>query len=280
VSVRLSEGLLELRFAVGPGGRTELVQHTQRFPLRLTVPLYLDTLDTGMAFVYVQNPTGGIFGGDRLMTRVIVEEGARVHLTTSSATKIYRMDKGEAVQLTEIRLGRGSYFEYVPEPLIPQAGSRFIQEICIELSPTATFVSTEMVAPGRFARGEIFKYDRLFLRTTVSSSGGRELCTETLLLEPSHRYPGRRGVLGAYRYLGTLLALAPGGNCTALAARLDESVLDLPSVLAAGGTLPSNAGAFVRILARAPIETKSALQTAWHEARDALAGLPPLICRK
>ena len=61
-----ADGLLELAFRVGPGDRTVLASRRQRFPLRLTVPLMLDPALPGMAFVYVQNPTGGVFAGDRL----------------------------------------------------------------------------------------------------------------------------------------------------------------------------------------------------------------------
>jgi len=46
------------------------------------MPFYLDARAVGMAFVYVQNPTGGIFAGDHLIASVIAEADARVHLTT------------------------------------------------------------------------------------------------------------------------------------------------------------------------------------------------------
>ena len=72
------DGLLALRFARAErGAPSRLVERRQRFPLRLTVPLYLDPAEPGMAFVYVQNPTGGVFPGDDLTTEVTADEGTR-----------------------------------------------------------------------------------------------------------------------------------------------------------------------------------------------------------
>ena len=83
------------------------------------MPFYLDAADPDMAFVYVQNPTGGVFAGDRLLTSVTADAGARVHLTTQSATKLYRMDGGEARQELRFELAPGAYVENMPDAADP-----------------------------------------------------------------------------------------------------------------------------------------------------------------
>jgi len=67
------------------------------------------------AFVYVQNPTGGVFEGDHLITSVIAQAGARVHLTTQSATKLYRTENAPARQELRFVLGAGAYVEHLPD---------------------------------------------------------------------------------------------------------------------------------------------------------------------
>lgn len=99
----------------------------------MTVPLYLDRADAGMAFVYVQNPTGGVFAGDALDLRVAAGPGARVHVTTQSATKLYRMDGGRAVQELCFSVAERAYLEYVPDALIPQAGAELAQTTLVDL---------------------------------------------------------------------------------------------------------------------------------------------------
>jgi urease accessory protein len=273
-------GLLDLAFDVDASGRTVLVSRRQRFPLRLTVPLYLDEADPGMAFVYVQNPTGGVFPDDRLLVRLAVAPGGRVHLTTPSATKIYRAGDGAgAAQRSELHVGAGAYVELVPEPLIPQAGARYGQELLVTLGEGARFFAAESVAPGRFAREELFEYERLALGSTLRREDGRELCRDAMVLEPARRSPLRRGVLAERPYLGTFLAVGAGDRGRELAAQVDAE-LRLAGVLAAAGELPAGGGVFARILAATPASLREALARGWALARRALAGSEPPRRRK
>lgn len=239
------------------------------------MPFYLDAAAAGMAFVYVQNPTGGVFAGDHLIASVIAEAGARVHLTTQSATKLYRTEDAPARQELRFVLGAGAYVEHLPDPLIPQAGSRFSQDMSVELGPDAMFVAVETVAPGRRARGERFAYDLLELRTSVRR-GARELCAERLRLEPRRAPPNRPGVLGDAEYLVSLIALAPDRDVAALAAAIGDALAGHAGagVRGAAGELPNGAGALARILAPDAVAADHALRSAWAAARLVLIGLP------
>lgn len=273
------DGELALGFRCDASGRTHMAWRRQRFPLRTTVPFYLDSGDPGMAFVYVQNPTGGMFAGDRLATEVVAERGARVHLTTQSATKLYRMESGGAVQDLAFRLHDGAFVEHVPDPLIPQAGARFRQRIAVELGHGATFLATEVVAPGRRARGERFAYRSLLLSTEVRRAG-RELCADTLLLEPQRRSPALPGLLGRHDYLASLLVVAPEHDAERLSARLDRALQARSDVLGAAGALPGGSGALVRVLAEGALAVRRALAAAWGVTRAELFDLPLPAVRK
>jgi urease accessory protein len=272
-------GLLALRLRPDRSGRTVMAQRRQRFPLRTTVAFHLDERDPGMAFVYVQNPTGGVFAGDRLAIELIAEAGARVHLTSQSATKLCRSDSGEpGVQELRFDVGEGAYVEHVPDALIPHAGARYLQRTTVELAARATFVAAETIAPGRV--GERFDYRELELRTEVRRDG-RELCVDALRLAPhALRAPQHAGVLGGHAWLATLLVVSPEGDAEALAARIDAALAAAPGVLAAAGALPDGCGAVVRILADRAPAARHALLRAWAEARDELCGLPLPPLRK
>ncbi len=265
-------GLLELHAAADARGRTYLVERRQRFPLRITTPMYLDPGDPGMAYCYVQNPTGGVFADDRLSERLLIEPGARMHVTSQSATKLYRMDGGWALQDVACRVGSGALLERIPDTLIPQAGSRFIQHTEVEVDDGAMFVSAETVAPGRIAFGERFEYDLLELRTEVRH-GSRPLCVETLRLEPGRLSPTRRGMLGSSDYVATLLVVAPGRDGNGLAAEIDQALAALTDVHGAAGPLDGGVGVTVRILADSAPAVRRGLRTAWRAARGRLLGL-------
>jgi urease accessory protein len=274
-------GELHLNLARDQRGRTSLRSRRQRFPLRTTVPFHLDAGAPDMAFVYVQNPTGGVFGGDRLLTSVTAGDGARVHLTTQSATKLYRTEGAPGRQEVRFTVGAGAYVEHIPDPLIPHAGSRYLQRTNVELGQGAMFVATETVAPGRRARGERFAYDLLELRTCVHS-GGKELFAEGLRLEPRRGRPDRPGVLGDADYLVSLIAVAPEADAVVLGSAIADALTSVTGagVRGAAGELPNRAGALARILAPDAVAANHALRCAWAAARLALVGLPPPEQRK
>jgi urease accessory protein len=279
VTLALAGGLLELRFEAGVGERTVLSERSQRFPLRTTVPLYLDPGAPDLAFVYVQNPTGGTFAGDSLVTRIRAGASARVHVTTPAATKVYRGDGGAARQLVEIEIGVGGYVEYVPELLIPHTGSRLDQRLEIVLGSGAAFVGIDALAPGRLASGETFAYERVRLATVVRDGAGLELCADTMELEPARRSPTCRGLLGAFSYAGSVVVAAERANAE-FAASLDAVLGAVPHVLGAAGPLPNGAGAYARVLTNSSKALRTALDTAWRVARVALIGVAPPPRRK
>jgi urease accessory protein len=273
------DGLLELSFRRDGRGRSALSERRQRFPLRMTAPLYIDPADRGMAFVYAQNPTGGVFAGDRLRTSLTAMDGARVHLTTQSATKLYRCEAGGAEQSLEFHVRDGAYVEHVPDPLIPHAGARFSQRLVANVAPGGAFLAAETVAPGRRAHGESVAYGALTLHTEVRRDG-RELCVDRLVLEPGRSDPRTPGVLGTAEYLVTLLAVAPERQSAPLAEALDEALAATAGIAGAAGELPNGAGAFARVLADDSLAARRALRLAWSTAREVLVALPLPPLRK
>lgn len=273
-----SNGLLELRLA-RRGVRTYVKERRQRFPLRFTVPLYLDPRAPGMAYLYVQNPTGGVFAGDRLVTGITAEPGVQAHLTTQSATKVYRMTEGEARQQLTVRLAEGSYVEYLPDQLIPQAGSVLHQRTYVDVGRDAVYLGSELVAPGRLARDERFAYDGFSTRTEVTRAG-EMLCVDAMELAPSRCDPRAAGMLADGGYLASLLAVAPDADADQLTERLDALLAADETVVGAAGALPNRAGAYARVVAPTARTARVALTRLVSAAREATLGLPLPEVRK
>lgn len=270
-----TDGLLRLGFALDARGRSCLVSRAQRFPLHLTNPLYLDASLPGMAFVYAQNPTGGVFGGDRLTIEVNAGCGTEVHLTSTSSTKAYRSESGDANEFVALTVSRDAYLEFMPEPLIPQAGARLRQHVSVDLDEGAAFLMADVVSPGRAARGEIFGYDKLERRTVVRRCGS-EIAVDALRFEPRTWPPGQRGVFGGYTYLASVLAVAPPSIQGPWRDQLIEAAHDLPGVLAGAGALPGEEGVVVRILSESLMAATVSIDRIWGIVRSAFdKGAPP-----
>jgi urease accessory protein len=189
------------------------------------------------------------------------------------------MDGGEAVQTMRFEVGAGAYVEYVPDPIIPQAGSRLVQDTVVELQEGAVFVAAETLAPGRRARGERFAYERIRLRLEARRDG-RELCVDTMELVPSRRSPDARGVLGGRDYLVSLVVICPERDTARLAGELDAGLAARADLLGAAGELPNGSGAVVRILTASAMDARDALLGVWATARRELLDLPLPATRK
>jgi urease accessory protein len=274
-----ASGLLELVAERAPDGRTYLSRRRQRFPLRLTTPLYLDPALPGMAFIYMQNPTGGLFDDDDHKITLNARPGALVHLTTQAASKVYRADRGCARQRVTLTVAAGAFAEYSPDTLIPHAASRLEQEIVADVETGGALILSEAIAPGRVAFGEVFEYTSLSLTTRISCQG-EDVAVDSVSLQPSELDPRRVGVLAGHAYLASLFAVEPGGDPEALAQTVSQAAGRTPGCLVGTGTLPSGSGVLTRVLARSGISAGRALDAAWSAARLALIGAAPPRRRK
>ena len=158
------KGHLHLTASAGPGGRTFLSSQSFRAPLHLSKPHN----DGAALVVNVVNPTAGLFDGDEVLMRAVVETGAHAVLTTPSAGRVYRSRSGTpAVVSQEVNVHAGGFAEYFPELFIPQSGSRYRQSTTLRVAPGGRLLFCEWLAPGRVAGGEAFSYEELIWDTDV-----------------------------------------------------------------------------------------------------------------
>jgi urease accessory protein len=119
-------------------------------------------LEEGHLVLSIVNPTAGFFDGDVLTSEVQVAAGARLVLSTPSASRVYRTRSGAAaVSFQKFQVDEDASLEWIPEPFIPHAGARYVQRTEIDLHPTASLLFFEWIAPGRVAMGESFAYQHL-----------------------------------------------------------------------------------------------------------------------
>jgi urease accessory protein len=202
-------GHLRLRFEVrGDRKQTILTECEQQLPLRVVRAF---RLDDGGALVHLHNLSGGVLGGDQLEVTVEVGPGAVVQVTSTGATRIYRSRKDvrPGYSKTCIRVEDDGLVEYLPDQLIPFAGSRYRQETRIELGENAGLFWWEIISPGRAACHELFAYDLLQLKTSISALG-KPIALEHMKIEPARRSISSLARLGEYRYFSTFYVCRVG----------------------------------------------------------------------
>ena len=161
-------GHLDLVCGLDAKGASQLLSQSFRAPMHLSKP----HLDGETLVVNVVNPTAGLFEGDEISCNVRVETGARLLLTSPSATRAHRMKgDGEARLAQHFSVGKNGWLEVWPELFIPQAGTRYRQKTTVEVEEGGGFLFFETLAPGRVASGEVFAFQYLDWETDIFYAG-------------------------------------------------------------------------------------------------------------
>jgi urease accessory protein len=269
------DGFLRLRFARSGAG-TILAQSRFSLPLQALTPL---TLADGAAYLMLLNPTGGVLGGDHLVTDIVQEAGTHVCLTTPSATRIYRTAEKPAILETMIQLGEGATLEYFPDHVIPHAGSALRQSLRIEMARGSRAILLDSMASGRVAHGERWSFTEMDSRTEVFACGRPAYLNRTRIVPATNR-PDRPGWMEEFDYMSCMGLFADGfTRWKEVSAALNEELNSAPNVRG-GATLVSRGGCVARFLARSASDMTLANKKLRDVARGQVAGLPPFDHRK
>ena len=240
----------------------------------------------GSTLVHLHNVSGGVLAGDRLALDVEIEAGVAAQITTTGATRLYRhrAGAGDSEQRTTISVGPGALLEYLPDPVIPYAGSRHVQRTDIRLDKGASLFWWEILAPGRQAAGERFAFERLRVETTVRADG-RPVVKESFLLEPREKPLPSMARMHQYSYLANFYACQqgqPAGFWRALEDKLNEVAKQrtCPGETLWGASTLTSDGAIVRGLSATGRSIQAALLEFWSVARPAMTGAEAVPPRK
>ena len=261
-------------------GRTVFGRTNAQTPWHLLPPIYLD--ESGSAYTLLVNPSGGLVGGDRLSIRLSVGPDAHALISTPSANRVYRSLSQEAVQDVSITVAKGGILEWMPEHTIPFAGSRFRQEIDVQLEAGATLVLWDAVASGRIAHGERWRFASLqnHIQITMPSQA---TVGERYGLAPSGA-TGGVGLADVWTYVGSLFVIGdavPVDRWISLENMLAE-ILDKhrDRGVLGGVSQPSVPGVVVKLAARSAPAMTHVVMELWAAVRQVLWQMPPAMLRK
>lgn len=260
-------------------GQTILATLDRRVPYLAQRALHSDPALPDLAHVFLITSSGCLLQGDRLALDVTLGPGARAHVTTQSATKIHAMDANYALQTQSFTLDDDAYLEFLPEPLIPHRRARFASETRVVVAPTASFLYSEIVQPGRKHHHpeECFGATLLSLAVAGHRPDGGLLFTEKLVFEPARHAPRQTGVMDSFDVFGNVILLTPAASAARIEARLGADV-DLAAGIAHGACrLPNDAGLIYKVLGRETAQVKEKVRDFWGIAREEITGqgIPP-----
>lgn len=272
---------LELKFSP-EGGFTRMYVPAQEPPWRV---IRAFRNPQRQAVVHLHNVSGGILSGDSLRLSIEAGTATRVQITSVGATRIYRQRPDRAVSRlsTSIRVEDGAMVEYLPDAIIPFAGSRFSQSTAVTLGQNAAFIGWETVAAGRIASGEEFGFDFFHSESSICSDT-RSLALERYTLMPSAQDPRSVARWGRFRYTATMYVCHTGiaqARWNSVESTLNDLAFSRTSHAARWGVSTLVAGGLViRGLALEAHQIATGLHTFWDRAKRDLWGEPAIPPRK
>jgi urease accessory protein len=239
---------------------------------------------SGEALVHLHNVSGGILGGDHLRLEVSLTPQAQAQITSIGATRIYRHrpGKADANHATILHVGSGALLEYLPDPVIPFAGSRFLQSMRIHLSQDAGLIWWETLSPGRAAHGESFGFENFSAETAIHAYDG-PVASERYSLSPSLHDITSPARMGPFQYSATMYVCRADASSRwlKLERELSERARDLSGPEARWGVSSLiRHGLVVRGLARHAHQISQALAVLWQLAKQSVWGRDALLPRK
>jgi urease accessory protein len=180
------------------GSRTVLAHSRIEAPMTVIRPF---ELPDGRLVVQLITLGPGLCGGDAIHIDVTAEDGARVVVTTTAATRVMTMEPGQrAEQHVVLRAGPDASLEYYPAVTIPFPGSALVQTVRVEAAATSRVAAIETWAMGRSARDEYLQFRSLSSRTTLHVDGVL-VYADAMHLEPGVTDVANVAVLAGRRYV-------------------------------------------------------------------------------
>lgn len=266
-----SRGQLRLNFAIAPGGHTFLDRQYASYPFHVCRAQYLDREIPGLATLYIQSCSGGLYQDDAHSIDIVAAEGASAHVTTQASTIVHSMEAGHAEQGIRIEAKENSYLEYLPDPMILFPSSRLNSRIVLTLAESATvLIADAFLMHDPAGESRLFSSYTSEIRIDDQSATPRAL--DRLSIDPSRLDIQRVGILGAFGAQGTLVAAMRGGHAESALAVLRAVEHDDSEAMIGASLLPNSAGVVVRILAIDGATLKRVMQACWSACRRAIKG--------
>lgn len=267
-------GYLNLGFEVNREGRSVMSELDRRAPLIVQQELYFDKELPDLPCVYILSSGGPNVDGDRFVQNFSLKKGAMAFISTGAATKLAEMKSNYSGMSQTITLEDGAYLEFLPEPVIPHAHTRYISDTKIVIAESAALFYSEIYMPGRkyYKDGEVFKYDVLSVCSHAERPDGAPLFREKFIIKPAEMPLRDTGIMAGYDVFANVFVLAPPRAADAI---YEATEAFITPKLAQGITrLPSDAGLLLRALGREPGPVKKAVRAFCSLVRQTIKGKP------
>lgn len=268
-----------MTFSQTPAGTSYISAQQVGYPFHLGRTLKLPDDPPGMAAVYLQSCSGGIFAGENLHVQLHAEPGSQVHVSTGAATVAHSMLEQQARQLVSLIAESGALLEYLPMATILFPQAKLHSQVKVTLHPGARVMLCDAFCL-HTPQGNNGVLDHYRADLEVRSPDGQLLAADRLALTGDDMRRQLPGVSDHMQALGTFMLVGQRLPVDELKRRLREALYALPASYLGVSALPNDCGVSVRIMSVDAVALRTALHTAWACVRKHLTGVAPRVRRK
>lgn len=268
-----------ITFSQTPNGDSYISAQQVGYPFHLGRTLKLPDDPPGMAAVYLQSCSGGIFAGEHLHVQVRAEPGSQAHVSTGAATVAHSMLEQPAQQVVSLEAKSGALLEYLPMATILFPHARLHSRVEVILHPAARVMLCDafcLHAP----EGNTGVFDAYRADLQVRSPNGRLLAGDRLALTGEDMRRRLPGVSEGMQALATFMLVGHDLPVDALKQRLRDALSNLPDSYVGVSALPNDCGVSLRLMTLDAVALRTGLHCAWSCVREQLFGAAPRPRRK
>lgn len=186
-------------------GRTQVEDMYFTAPYKIMRPLY----SGGHTDLILMAASAGLLAGDSIDAEYTFGDGSDAAVRTQGFEKVFNTGDGQACRKTVIEVGADARVCFLPQPVIPFAGSDYRGSMTVDLKKSSRFLCADVFTCGRTGCGERFAMRRFENRLCVMLDGRPVFAEHTLVQPGRHGYTGL-GQWQHFTHQGVLYAYAPG----------------------------------------------------------------------
>ncbi|MFP3922419.1 urease accessory protein UreD [Pseudomonas sp. W5-36] len=268
-----------IAFNKAPSGASYISGQQVGYPFHLGRPLKLPDDPAGMAAVYLQSCSGGIFSGEDLHVQLHAGPGSEAHVSTGAATVAHSMLEESARQTVSLSAQAGALLEYLPMATILFPRAKLISRVNVVLHPGARVMLCDAFCLHTpLGNSGVFDFYRAELE--IRDPSGQLLAGDRLALTGQDMAHQKPGVSDHFQALATFMLVGQGLPVDALKAALRQGLSGLPDSYLGISALPNDCGVSVRIMTLDAVALRNGLHATWASLRKQLTGVAPRIRRK
>lgn len=268
-----------IEFTRGVDGVTVVARRSVAYPLHVTRPFLLAEQPAGMATLYLQSVSGGLYGGDDVELRLHCGHGAAAHVTTQGPGIVHDTRGEQASQAVHLVVGDGGFLEYLPEPSLMFPGASLNTSIDAQIGEDSVLMIEEGLL-GHDPEHQARPFAHYASSISVRNTGGRLLLLDRLRMDGARHVELLAASDGHAACQATLYCLQRRTPCENLLAVARAALATHDGVHGGASTLPDEAGVVVRMMAGEADLLAAARLAAWRALRTLIAGSAPAVRRK